>query len=376
MRIECQRKCNQMTRFDDSTPDEEDVRAIWDALNADDPMPAINDDQGIAETIQEFHSLDSTPALSPALQETIWRSVQSVVKEIESHAPAFSTNGHHAVPVSTISPAIERESDATQMSRKQKSARGFRLLSIGVMSGAIAGGVAGGLGSRVAMRIAGSLSEGATRAVQTQDGNTVGSMSVGGTIFLVIFAALIGIAGGILYMPFRALVPTHPRYTGALYGASLLFIFGFVIMDKGNPDYRTFGSPAMNIGTFSACYVLFGIIIAPIAEWLNTALPEWPMASAIRWRNATAHALILFFGTIGCFAALMAILSGSGILIFSLGLSVICGLIARIYEKVFKGRPVDWRAPTSLVRNAMIGGPAVAGLAITIRSVASILGLG
>ncbi len=365
-----------MNRFDDISAEERDVRDIWDALVSGNPTPGETGDREVTATIKQLHSLDTAPALAPDSQDSIWRSVQAEVAEAELLTPLFLSNGHHPKTAeSAQSPTcIERENQRSN--RKQIGARVFRLLAIGVMSGAVAGAIAGGLGSRVAMRIAGSLSDGVARSMETQDGNTVGSLSIGGTISLVIFAALVGVAGGILYMPFRSLIPTTSRYKGVLYGASILFTLGFVIMDKGNSDYRTFGSPAINVGAFSACYVLFGVVVAPVVEWLNRTLPDWPLEHAVRWRNAPQQALILFFGVVGCFAVLIAVLAGGTFILASLVLSFLCGFLARMYEKVIRGRPLNWKDRSALVRNAMIGGPAVAGLAITVRSVVSILGLG
>jgi hypothetical protein len=356
--------------------DEAKVREIWDALVLGESIAPEENGDEISATIAAFLEIDSTPSLDSGRQDAIWKSIQASMPITAVAGTVFSTNGHHPVLEISESAPPEAPASAKSPSPRRRAADVYRGLAIGVMAGMVAGGIAGGLGTRLAMRIAGSLSDGITRRMLTQDGNSVGNMSVEGTISLVFFAAFVGIAGGILYMPFRSLFPSQERYKGLLYGVSLLLIFGFVIMDQGNPDYRTFGSPAINIGTFSACYILFGLIVAPVAGWLDQHLPTWPLTRAIAWRNVIGHATIVFFGGIGLIATLTTLMIGGGFVVITLGVSFAAALAARLYESRFRGRRVSWRRPTPLVRYAMLGAPAAAGFIITVRSVASILGLG
>jgi len=365
-----------MSPIDDLTPEEAEVRAIWDAISADLPLSDTDEQGEIASTIRSLMSLDMAPALESTRQHAIWQSIQFEISQPAMTNTVFSQNGHHQTVTAPIQTTDELVEGVAENNRRNKAARVFRGLAIGVMSGAIAGGVAGGLGTRLAMRVAGSLANGTARQAETANGNFVGEMSVGGTIFLVFFAMFVGMAGGILYAPFRSWIPGKNWQKGLYFGAALLFVFGFVIMDKGNPDYRTFGSPAINIGTFSGCYILFGLIVAPVNAWLDNRLPDWPRSKAVSWRNIAGHGLIVFFGAIGILATLLTLVAGAGISGIVIAFAIGGALAARLYESRFKGVTLSWRQTTPLIRYAMIAAPALAGFAFTIRSVAAILGVG
>ena len=54
-------------------------------------------------------------------------------------------------------------------------------------------------------------------------------------------------------------------------------IFGSAIIKNDNPDFRLFGPPALNIAMFASIFVVFGLLIAPIYDWVAAvaqALPE------------------------------------------------------------------------------------------------------
>ncbi|MGH9175741.1 MAG: hypothetical protein ACRD1H_15360, partial [Vicinamibacterales bacterium] len=110
-------------------------------------------------------------------------------------------------------------------------ARVVRLSGIGVMAGMAAGFVAGGLGSRLAMRIVALTAGRGHYGELTEAEAAVGQMTLGGTLFLLIFAAVIGVAGGVAWMALRRWFWPAGRWRGIAYGGLLLATTGFTLLD-------------------------------------------------------------------------------------------------------------------------------------------------
>ena len=148
-----------------------------------------------------------------------------------------------------------------------------RLVAIGTFAGLIAGLTAGGLGARLVMRISAVLARPEMQGKITDAGEIVGRVSAGGTAFLVVIAGMIGILGGLLYMGLRRWLPRTGVWKGLMYGLVLLLMVGSTVIQGTNPDFGRFGPPVLNISMFALLFILFGVIVAPLAELLNRSLP-------------------------------------------------------------------------------------------------------
>ena len=127
----------------------------------------------------------------------------------------------------------------------------------------VAGAVSGGIVGRLAMRLVALMSEPWQQGMATENGNAVGEITFGGSLGLLIFTALIGIAGGMLYVVLRPWLPGPSMIRGAIFGGLLLLSSGWIIMDPDNPDYRRFGDTEVNILLFSLIYIVFGLSSRP-----------------------------------------------------------------------------------------------------------------
>src|SRR3990170_7235137 len=78
-----------------------------------------------------------------------------------------------------------------------------RNLAVGVVSGVVAGAIAGGVGSRIAMRIVAVTAGSADQGAITEAEATVGEITAGGTLFLLMAWAFAGVVGGLLYAGVR-----------------------------------------------------------------------------------------------------------------------------------------------------------------------------
>ncbi len=163
----------------------------------------------------------------------------------------------------------------------------IRWLLVGAIPGLVAGIVVGGGCSRIVMRIVGAM-EGQFPPQETDFGFDVGVSTAGGTIFLLIAGSAAGLVGGLFYMSVRPWLGATRRWRGPLFSAVLLLAGGGIVIEAGNSDFSRFGSPTLNIFLFAALFILFGLLLAPLAEWTDTRLQS---ASSIRELPAFDYAL-------------------------------------------------------------------------------------
>lgn len=354
----------------------EELRDYWDALVTGSPVPETADPE-FAATIHELHALDDAPSSAPSLMADVWRDLIGEPLATPSLVPLEVTspaaNGRRSHEVNRSGATAIAPAPGVWRHRLDLFLRADRLLAIGVMAGFGAGFVSG-IGARLAMRVSGLLTDSRNRGLLTDNGNVVGEISFGGTLSIALFAGFVGILGGLLYVAIRSYLPGRGWRRGLGYGGLLLATFGFVVMDKSNPDYHLFGPPAVNVGTFSLVYVLFGLVAAPLADRLDRWFPAWPPMRPVRRRTIAVYVVLAPFEVIGLLAVVAGIASSSGFagLIFT-------GLVL-LPAMSLLGPRLSRRLP-ALPRPAFAGylllaAPSLIGLVLTVRAIAGILGAG
>ena len=148
-----------------------------------------------------------------------------------------------------------------------------RELGVGSLAGMLVGVVVGGIGARVAMRLIGIMTAPSFIGTQTANGNRVGDITLSGTLELVVFdGAIAGALGGALYAVVRPWLARSGRWAGLAFGAFLLAALGSAILDPQNGDFRRLGSPPLDVALFAVIFVVFGLLIVPLAERIAQAL--------------------------------------------------------------------------------------------------------
>ena len=137
-----------------------------------------------------------------------------------------------------------------------------------MLPGLIAGFVAGGVGSRLAMRIM-AMTSGAARGLETDFGATVGEITIGGTLFLLIAGSVLGMVGGIAYVAIRQLLPGSGWVKGLIFGMLLLALAGRFLVSPGNRDFVILSPAGLAVGMFAALPVLYGLLLVPLQERLE-----------------------------------------------------------------------------------------------------------
>jgi hypothetical protein len=164
--------------------------------------------------------------------------------------------------------------DQTQVKRPRSGVMDFiewaaRTLAKGMLPGLIAGVIVGGVGSRVVMRIMALTSESAARGMTTDFGATVGKVTTGGTLFLLIAGAVLGMAGGIAYLAIRDLLPGRGWIRGLVFGVLVLAVSGRFLVDPGNPDFLILSPAGLAVTLFAALPILYGLLFVPLQQLLE-----------------------------------------------------------------------------------------------------------
>jgi len=146
-----------------------------------------------------------------------------------------------------------------------------RTLARGMAPGLVAGVIVGGLGSRLAMRVLATTSP-LARGFETDFGATVGEITAGGTLFLLILGGLLGMIGGILYLAIRGVLPRNAWLAGVAFGVVLLALSGRLLVDPNNLDFVILSPLPVAVALFSALPLVFGLVFVPLARWMEPAI--------------------------------------------------------------------------------------------------------
>ncbi|MDQ4059440.1 MAG: hypothetical protein M3124_09995 [Actinomycetota bacterium] len=187
--------------------------------------------------------------------------------------------------MTAIDPDSPTDRDASGLGvRSRPQSRKLGVIASGAMAGAIAGLVAGGIGSRLAMRVLAITTPAAEGAITEADA-TVGQITAGGTLFLLLFGTALGVGGGLAYLALRHWLPA--RWRGPAFGLLLLAIAGPFLVDPDNPDFVILEPAWLGVAMFAALPVLFGLLVAQLQARLE------PFFTRQRSRGATTAVLIL-----------------------------------------------------------------------------------
>lgn len=151
------------------------------------------------------------------------------------------------------------------------------------VAGLITGVLVGGIGSRIFMRIAGATGRELAQGLSTEAGFTVGELTVGGTIALIVFVGVfVGIIGAVLYTILRPWLGWAGRWRGVVFGIAL-FAIGSASSDVMNPDNRDFfllANDVVNVVAIVGLFLAFGITMEEVHRRLDLRMPRDPSWTA------------------------------------------------------------------------------------------------
>lgn len=171
-----------------------------------------------------------------------------------------------------------------------------RRLGLCLVAGALAGFLAGGVGGRLFMSVLAGLNPEAA-GVTSDDGFTIGQVTLQGTLSLFGLCTVIGTVGGLLWFVLRGLrfgprwwrLVSMPIGVGIVVGAQLVHSVGV--------DFTLLGPPALTIGLTVAVPVVAALLVSAIGDRLiGSDETTWQLVPAVfPWTaRALLVALILF----------------------------------------------------------------------------------
>ena len=147
-----------------------------------------------------------------------------------------------------------------------------RAAAVAIAAGLIGGFVAGLL-ARIAMRVI-ALGTPAQSGLLTENGAVVGTITPEGSAFVVVAGAFLGLPAGLVYLGVRRWFPAGRWARSVTFGAFSLCLGGGLIISAANPDFARLGTPGLDVAVFVLSFLVAGIAISVVAEWLDRRLPE------------------------------------------------------------------------------------------------------
>jgi hypothetical protein len=147
----------------------------------------------------------------------------------------------------------------------------------GMLIGAyLAGLLTVGAGGRLMMRVLAATSSDDVQGLQTEADETIGEVSVGGSMFLIIGIGLgAGVVGLALFTMLRRWLPDRSLaagWIGVAIGAGLL-VRPAGIISSSNRDFTIVAPVALAVALCLAMFVLFGATFGVLVDHLA---PRWP----------------------------------------------------------------------------------------------------
>ncbi|MEO7119149.1 MAG: hypothetical protein ABIZ34_09290 [Candidatus Limnocylindrales bacterium] len=170
----------------------------------------------------------------------------------------------------------------------------LREIARGGIAGAIAGALAAGLGGRVLMRVIALLHPEAIGRT-TENGNSIGDITLVGTLGLVLFGLALGLVAGTVWVISRPWIPGHGLRRAVLTVPLALVVGTPALIQEFNLDFSLVRHDPLVVVLLVTLVGVVGASIALLDGWLDARLPR---ASAHSRRPTQVYGLIAILGVI------------------------------------------------------------------------------
>ncbi len=134
----------------------------------------------------------------------------------------------------------------------------------------VAGVVVGGVGGRLVMRVSAMAAGSEAAGLVTENGNTVGEITVGGTVVLIVFG---GGLGGLLASIVIVAAEPWLKWMGPLRGLGFGLVTLAAYFSFDTLDFRLIDPPALNVAMFVGLFVAYGLAVSGAYWLLDRKLP-------------------------------------------------------------------------------------------------------
>ena len=166
-------------------------------------------------------------------------------------------------------------SGARSLTQQADDRQGVRPWLIAALGCVLASALVLGGGSRIVMRVTAIIADPAFLGTTTTGGNTIGRITLAGSIGLVWLGALGGLPLAAAYLVARRWLPRQPLIRGLWFGLLVMGVFGNLLVADSEAEGRDFliADPAPQLAMYSTMFLLFGLVGSSWAERLGRGLP-------------------------------------------------------------------------------------------------------
>ena len=145
----------------------------------------------------------------------------------------------------------------------------LRRLAVATIAGAIVGFLVGGVGGRLAMSVLASLNAEDAGTV-SDDGFTMGQVTLGGTLNLLLVGTVLGILGGGIYLAVRNLRIGPAWFRSASLAVGATIVVGAGLVHSDGVDFTLLEPTWAAIGLTLAIPLGYALALPPLADrWLR-----------------------------------------------------------------------------------------------------------
>ena len=164
--------------------------------------------------------------------------------------------------------------------------------------------------------------------VMTDASATVGEISAGGTLSLLMLGVAAGVLGGLLYLGLRRWLWVPARWRGVAFGALTLVTVGQPLFDPANVDFQIFEPVVIVIGMFAVLFLINGLILAPLADRIHPE-PAYPAGTRAPRIVAGGIALACALGLVLLVSTIATMIDDEGTCYSAAGSGGGCAILTR-----------------------------------------------